>query len=163
MKSAVACSPLNSIFAEFNHRPQWFQADTTVRSIQSRICQMTCAPGGTALVSRQRPHWSRIPSSLQQQQQHPPFPFPPATATFFFFPHACWNTRTDVVKSPRRTSSFSVQPGGGRTSRHATRMLVMQPPVLQADSKLCCCGGIDINWPFQRLPNGVLWSALLSV
>lgn len=38
------------------------------------------------------------------------------------------------------------QPAGRRTS-------TLIPPVLQARQTLCCCLGIDINWPFQSHPS----------
>lgn len=133
-----------------------FQADTSVRSIHTRICRMTRAPSGAALVSRQRPHWSLIPRfSLQL--------YPNCSAVFLPLPCVTCYMSMDFCQDSPLALLARVRLAGRRTSRQAALMPRSEAPsCITRRQKLCCCLGIDINWPFQSLfPNSKLLSAPL--
>lgn len=123
MKSVVACTPLNSIFTGFNHRPQWFQADTTVRSIKTWICCVTrCSQrssfGSTSKASLKS--YSQFPGSWQQQHAPRPPPFsPPST---WFMPGSGPKSPLCTLRQRRRESA---------NVRYSASQ-AMRPPVLQA-------------------------------
>lgn len=123
MKSVVACTPLNSIFTGFNHRPQWFQADTTVRSIKTRICCVTrCSQrssfGSTSKASLKS--YSQFLGSWQQQHAPRPPPFsPPST---WFMPGSGPKSLLCTLRQRRRESA--------KVRNSASQ--AMRPPVLQA-------------------------------
>lgn len=134
-----------------------FWVDTTVRSIQTWICRMTCAPSGAALVSRQRPHWSLIPRSSQQQYPN---------CSVLFFPPLCYILcpSMDFVKSLCARSPLALlhQSAGRKGEIKACNFDAGSVATcITSRQKLCCCLGIDINWPFQSLPNSELLSAAL--
>lgn len=119
------------------------QTDPSVRSIQTRICRMTCAPSGAALVSRQRPHWSLIPRFSQQHYTlncSALYTFPPLRYMFCPSMGFCQNL---CVRSPLAfVAPVSWMEGDFDAGSIATCITSRQ--------KLCCCLGIDINWPFQK-------------
>lgn len=121
---------------------------------------MTCAPTGSALVSCQRTHWSPIPSFLKQLSSScSVLHASPLCLTLCAHP---W-TFTDSLSAPSTMTPASVSDteGGGGACRHRSYMRGMSPHVLQSRQKLCCCLGIDINWPFQSLLNSALLSSPL--
>lgn len=140
MKSVVACTPLNSIFTGFNHRPQWFRADTTVRAIKARICLVTCCSQRSSFGSSSKASLkscSQLPSSSEQR---PRAPRRPPFSSLCIIHAWFWS----------------------KVPRHATLQQKLCGHLCYKRWKRCrCCRGIDINWPFQRLPSNVLWSALL--
>lgn len=133
-----------------------FQADTAVRSIQTWICRMTCAPSGAALVSRQRPHWSLTPRFSQQLYPN---------CSVLYFPLLCYMLcpSMDFVKSLCAHSPLALLPqSAGKEDIKACNFHAGSVATcITSRQKLCCCLGIDINWPFQSLLNSKLLSAAL--
>ena len=120
------------------------QTDTSVRSIQTRICRMTCAPSGAALVSRQRPHWSLIPRFSQQHSTLNCSALYTSLPCVACYAHPCFVFYQNLcAPSPLAfVAPVSWMEGDFDAGSVATCITSRQ--------KLCCCLGIDINWPFQK-------------
>lgn len=127
--------------------------DTTVRSIQTLICRVTCALEQLWFPS-QRLHWSLNPTfSLQR---HPncsallrSSPVLHAMPIFGFCQALCLPSITR--KEGRKENIKACDFDAGSVATCITR---------RREKTTCCCLGIDINWPFQSLPNSELLSAL---
>lgn len=128
-----------------------FQMDTTVRSIQTWICRMTFAPSGAALVSRQRPHWSLIPRILQQHYPN---------CSVLCFPPLCYLLCPSMDFCQNLLLALLHQSAGRREDIKACNFDAGSlATCITSRQKLCCCLGIDINWPFQSLLN---WAFVCS-
>lgn len=125
MKSVVACTPLNSIFTGFNHRPQWFQADTTARSIRTRICCVTRCSQRSGLASTSKASlksYSQFPGSWQQQQ----VPRPPPFSSLHMIHARIWS-RVAAVHPP----------SASRGERQGTQL----PPCFTSNAATCITSG----------------------